>query len=136
MRQFLRTPAAGATVAGNARCDLCCELFERLVKLTVLSARTPAKARRLIAEHGFTIVAVEADWPDAAAVDRYVRHRAAPSGITDAAFSRFPPGCGGTRDVKEFVVWMRRYNEDASPHRRAGFYGLDLYNMRLPLAHP
>jgi erythromycin esterase-like protein len=24
---------------------------------------------------------------------------------------------------------MRRYNEDASPHRRAGFYGLDLYNM-------
>ncbi len=32
---------------------------------------------RLIEEHGFTIVAVEADWPDAAAVDRYVRHRPA-----------------------------------------------------------
>ena len=29
-----------------------------------------AITRRLIEEHGFTIVAVEADWPDAAAVDR------------------------------------------------------------------
>src|SRR5437763_6844846 len=32
-------------------------------------------SRRLIEQHGFTIVAVEADWPDAAALDRYVRHR-------------------------------------------------------------
>ena len=37
-----------------------------------------AITRRLIEQHGFTIVAVEADWPDAAAVDRYVRHRPAP----------------------------------------------------------
>jgi erythromycin esterase-like protein len=28
----------------------------------------------LIERHGFNIVAVEADWPDAATVDRYVRH--------------------------------------------------------------
>ena len=33
-----------------------------------------AITRRLIERHGFTIVAVEADWPDAAAIDRYVRH--------------------------------------------------------------
>src|SRR3546814_3164281 len=36
-----------------------------------------AITRHLIAEHGFTIVAVEADWPDAASLDRYVRHRSA-----------------------------------------------------------
>jgi hypothetical protein len=36
-----------------------------------------AITRRLIEQHGFNIVAVEADWPDAAAVDRYVRHRPA-----------------------------------------------------------
>jgi protein-L-isoaspartate O-methyltransferase len=34
-----------------------------------------AITRRLIEKHGFTIVAVEADWPDAAAIDRYVRIR-------------------------------------------------------------
>ena len=34
--------------------------------------------RELIERRGFTAVAVEADWPDAAAVDRYVRHIPAP----------------------------------------------------------
>src|SRR5438045_1255086 len=33
-----------------------------------------AITRHLIEHHGFTIVAVEADWPDAARIDRYVRH--------------------------------------------------------------
>src|SRR3546814_1513142 len=48
-----------------------------------------AITRHLIAEHGFTIVAVEADWPDAARIDRYVRHRSArPDG--EPTFQRFP----------------------------------------------
>src|SRR3954467_4131292 len=34
-----------------------------------------AISRQLIERHGFTIVAVEADWPDAATIDRYIRHR-------------------------------------------------------------
>src|SRR2546430_16698087 len=34
-----------------------------------------AISRRLIEQHRFTIVAVEGDWPDAATLDRYVRHR-------------------------------------------------------------
>ena len=34
-----------------------------------------AISRRLIEQHGFTIVAVEADWPDAATIDRHVRQR-------------------------------------------------------------
>src|ERR1044071_5336710 len=48
-----------------------------------------AITRRLIEEHGFTIVAVEADWPDAAAVDRYVRHRPARP-EAELPFQRFP----------------------------------------------
>ena len=36
-----------------------------------------AITRRLIEKHGFNIVAVEADWPDAARIDNYVRHHAA-----------------------------------------------------------
>ena len=35
-----------------------------------------AITRRLIEKHGFNIVAVEADWPDAARIDHYVRHHA------------------------------------------------------------
>ena len=45
--------------------------------------------RELIEKRGFTIVAAEADWPDAARVDRYVRHGpAAQEG--DPAFRALP----------------------------------------------
>src|SRR5690606_15864983 len=48
-----------------------------------------AITRHLITHHGFTIVAVEADWPDAASVDRYVRHRSHRPGA-EKPFQRFP----------------------------------------------
>src|SRR4051794_26914173 len=48
-----------------------------------------AISRRLIEHHGFPIVAVEADWPDAATIDRYVRHRQWRQGEM-RAFERFP----------------------------------------------
>src|SRR5215217_4468395 len=48
-----------------------------------------AITRRLIERHGFTIVAVEADWPDASRIDRYVRHKPLQD-ADDEAFSRFP----------------------------------------------
>lgn len=87
-----------------------------------------AITRRLIAEHGFTIVAVEADWPDAASVDRYVRHRPARAG-SEPPFQRFPTWMWRNTDVEEFLSWMRGHNEPLEPQQRAGFYGLDIYNM-------
>src|SRR2546423_355867 len=48
-----------------------------------------AITQRLIVDHGFTIVAVEADWPDAARIDRYVRHLA-PAADARPSFQRFP----------------------------------------------
>ncbi|MFL6749441.1 MAG: protein-L-isoaspartate(D-aspartate) O-methyltransferase, partial [Sphingomicrobium sp.] len=48
-----------------------------------------AITRRLIERHGFTIVALEADWPDAATLDRVVRHREWREG-EEKAFARFP----------------------------------------------
>ncbi|HEU5017260.1 MAG TPA: protein-L-isoaspartate(D-aspartate) O-methyltransferase [Pseudolabrys sp.] len=88
-----------------------------------------AITRHLIAEHGFTILAVEADWPDAATVDRYVRHRPA-LGRTEPPFQRFPTWMWRNTDVAALIDWMHKYNA-AVPDldRRAGFYGLDLYNM-------
>ena len=87
-----------------------------------------AITRRLIEAHGFTIVAVEADWPDAAAIDRYVRHRE-PRARPDRAFQRFPTWMWRNTDVHDFVEWLRTHNERLPPGKRAGFYGLDLYNM-------
>lgn len=88
-----------------------------------------AITRHLIAHHDFTIVAVEADWPDAAMVDRYVRHRPF-NGPFEPPFQRFPTWMWRNTEVMALIDWMRDYNADViNRDRRAGFYGLDIYNM-------
>jgi protein-L-isoaspartate(D-aspartate) O-methyltransferase len=84
--------------------------------------------KRLIEEKGFRIVAAEADWPDAARIDHYVRHRdATPSEWT--AFSRFPKWMWRNVEVRDFVDWLHEHNKPLEPTERAGFYGLDLYSL-------
>ena len=83
---------------------------------------------RLIRHHGFNIVAVEADWPDAAQIDRFVRHRKRRDG-EEAAFQRFPTWMWRNREVEQFIGWLRHHNERHPAGEMAGFYGLDLYNL-------
>lgn len=84
--------------------------------------------RRLIEDKRFTIVAAEADWPDAARIDHYVRHRdASPSDWS--AFARFPTWMWRNQEVREFVDWLHDYNKPLKMSQRAGFYGLDLYSL-------
>jgi erythromycin esterase-like protein len=87
-----------------------------------------AISKRLVEHHGFNIVAVEADWPDAATIDRYVRHREKREG-EDKAFDRFPTWMWRNAEVDAFVGWLRRYNGARPYEQMAGFYGLDLYNL-------
>ncbi|MBL8689350.1 MAG: protein-L-isoaspartate(D-aspartate) O-methyltransferase, partial [Rhodospirillaceae bacterium] len=87
-----------------------------------------AITRRLIEKHGFTIVALEADWPDAASIDRYVRHRPAPA-HAEPAFRRFPTWMWRNTDFEAFIEHLRAHNETRPAERRAGIYGLDLYNL-------
>ena len=89
--------------------------------------------RRLIDERGFTAVAVEADWPDAYRVNRYVmgQSRDANADVALADFRRFPAWMWRNRDVLEFVQWMRARNDaHTHPATKARFYGLDLYSLR------
>ena len=87
-----------------------------------------AISRRLIERHGFSIVAVEADWPDAATIDRYVRHRPWREGEL-RAFERFPTWMWRNREFDAFIRWMRQHNQQRPYERMCGFYGLDLYNL-------
>jgi len=87
-----------------------------------------AITRRLIEKHGFNIVAVEADWPDAARIDAYVRHRPIPDG-DDVAFERFPTWMWRNDEVYDFINWMRAYNRDRAEEERAEFRGLDIYSL-------
>jgi erythromycin esterase-like protein len=89
--------------------------------------------RRLIDECGFTAVAVEADWPDAYRVNRYVmglsKDEDADAALSD--FQRFPAWMWRNRDVVGFVEWLRAHNRaQMHPATKARFYGLDLYSLR------
>jgi erythromycin esterase-like protein len=87
--------------------------------------------RRLIEEEGFAAVAVEADWPDAYRVNRWVRGRSDDRDAFEALgdFERFPRWMWRNRDVLQFVDWLHRHNAEQPEDRRAGFYGLDLYSL-------
>lgn len=92
-----------------------------------------AITRRLIENYGFDAVAVEADWPDAAAIDRHVRLKPRQA-MSTPPFSRFPTWMWRNTDVEAFVRRMREHNAPRPLADRAAFYGLDLYNMRASMA--
>lgn len=88
--------------------------------------------RRLITEKGFVAVAVEADWPDAWRVNRYVRGEGSDAGSEQAlgGFKRFPTWMWRNTEMIALIDWLRRHNLALPPGRHpAGFYGLDLYSM-------
>jgi erythromycin esterase-like protein len=88
--------------------------------------------KRLITEKGFTAVAVEADWPDALRVDRYVRGRSDDKNANEAlsGFKRFPTWMWRNTVVVDFIEWLRDYNNRVpSDVMKVGFYGLDLYSL-------
>ena len=87
-----------------------------------------AITKRLIEDHGFTIVTLEADWPDAASLDRWVRHRPRREG-ENRAFERFPTWMWRNREFDSFVRWLRSHNEVREAGKMAGLFGLDLYNL-------
>ncbi|KAK0739461.1 erythromycin esterase-domain-containing protein [Apiosordaria backusii] len=89
--------------------------------------------KHFIQHHGFNIVAVEADWPDAEAVDRHVRPRSpsAPrSQETEKPFQRFPTWMWRNLEFQNFTKWLKEWNAGKDSKTEAvGFYGLDLYSL-------
>jgi erythromycin esterase-like protein len=88
--------------------------------------------RELISRFGFHAVAVEADWPDAHRLNRYVRDRGTDCSAIEALgdFVRFARWMWRNTVVADFIEWLRHYNDDrvaSSPE--VGFYGLDLYSL-------
>jgi erythromycin esterase-like protein len=93
--------------------------------------------KRLIRERGFLGVAVEADWPDAYRVNRFVRGASDDADAEQAlaGFKRFPQWMWRNADVLDFVGWLRSHNDGlAASKPKAGFYGLDLYSMHASMA--
>lgn len=88
--------------------------------------------KRLVEERGFSFVGVEGDWPDCAAINRWVR------GLDDdgcdvqrvlAEFDRWPTWMWANEEVAELARWMRAHNAGRHSTEQVGFYGLDIYSL-------
>jgi erythromycin esterase-like protein len=90
-------------------------------------------ARRLIQDHGFQFVCMEADWPDCYAVNRWVKNRPLDKEYKNASellfdqFKRWPSWMSVNWEMASFLDWMRRYNIES--HSNVGFYGFDVYSL-------
>jgi protein-L-isoaspartate(D-aspartate) O-methyltransferase len=86
--------------------------------------------QELIRKKGFTAVAVEADWPDAARIDHFV-HGTSPDPLLESSpFSRFPSWMWANHSVLTFIRWLKDYNATVGTAQgQVGFYGLDLYSL-------
>jgi erythromycin esterase-like protein len=138
----LRDCAAAAALAGAG--DPYAALLERVGNASVVLigeashgthefyAERAEITRRLIEQKGFAAVAVEADWPDALRVNRYVTGTSDDADAAEAlaGFKRFPTWMWRNADVLDFIGWLREFNDSRAQRRRVGFYGLDLYSLQ------
>lgn len=92
--------------------------------------------KRLIREKGFRTIAIEADWPDTARINRYIQGIGEDKEAIDALsdFQRFPSWMWRNADFLDFVGWLRHYNDPLPPEDKVEIFGLDLYSLHASMA--
>jgi erythromycin esterase-like protein len=90
-----------------------------------------ALTQRLLVDHGFRAVTLEADWPDTFRVHRFVSGRSDDRDAVHALgdFHRFPRWMWRNETMRDFVDWLAAFNRERPPEQRAGIFGLDLYSL-------
>lgn len=144
MLDVLRRASAASADAGAARARLVQRIGAAQVVLIGEASHGTHEfyheraelTKALIDGCGFGAVAVEADWPDALRVNRFVCGESEDGDAADAlgGFLRFPTWMWRNADVVDFVGWLRDRNENRPSSQRAGFYGLDLYSLHASIA--
>jgi erythromycin esterase-like protein len=86
-----------------------------------------AITQRLVEHHGFCILAIEGDWPDAAELDRYVRQHG--QWGERSAFTRFPRWMWRNQEFATLLGRLRRWNETHDAAKRVEVRGLDVYSL-------
>ncbi len=94
-------------------------------------------SKRLIEEKDFSFVAVEGDWPDCYAVNRYIKGHAGAGRDARSVlhnFERWPTWMWANWEVVALAEWLRARNAGRPAEAQAGFYGLDVYSLWESLA--
>ncbi len=86
----------------------------------------------LVEKLGFTVFAIEANMPEARAVNDYVLEG---KGDPAVALAGLYFWTWNTEEVLDQIKWMRRYNEDPAHTRKVKFYGVDMQTATVALAN-
>ena len=112
---------------GNSRLVLLGEASHGTAEFYDMRARI---TRELIEKKGFTIIAAEADWPDASVIDHFIRGSGKRPFVSYKPFGDFPSWMWKNQSIVAFLRWLKDYNQQFySPKHAIGFYGLDIYNL-------
>jgi len=87
-------------------------------------------SKRLIEQKGFSIVALESDFPDTYRIDRFVKGNSKDASAEEALsdFSRYPLWMWRNTVMTEFVDWLR-WRNSRTPQSMTGIFGLDIYSF-------
>jgi erythromycin esterase-like protein len=89
-------------------------------------------SKRLIEEKGFTLIAVEGDWPSTQQINRYIKGYGETEQTVQEvlkAFNRWPTWMWANEEIADFVSWLKAHNEQKESHHKVGFYGIDVYSL-------
>lgn len=85
---------------------------------------------RLIQEKGFSLIAVEGDWPDCYNLNRYIKGYTQTDRKAAAvleSFKRWPTWMWANWEIVALSEWLRQHN--LMTDKKVSFYGLDVYSL-------
>lgn len=88
--------------------------------------------KRLIKEKGFSVIAVEGDWPSCQSINRYIKNIGSPPNDVRMAlksFNRWPTWMWANQEIIELIEWLKNFNQHTKRTNKVGFYGLDVYSL-------
>ncbi|HYL11678.1 MAG TPA: erythromycin esterase family protein [Terriglobales bacterium] len=86
----------------------------------------------LVEKMGFTVFAIEGNWPESLAVNDYVLNG---NGDPAEALAGMYFWSGDTQEMLDMIRWMRRYNENPAHTRKLKFLGFDMQTARVAVAN-
>lgn len=88
-------------------------------------------SKRLIREKGFSLIAVEGDWPPSYQVHRYINDftdgNETARDLLARSFTRWPTWMWANEEIAGFIDWLKDFN--AAENKKTGFYGIDVYSL-------
>ncbi|CAH0346400.1 erythromycin esterase family protein [Bacillus sp. CECT 9360] len=89
-------------------------------------------SKKLIQEKGFSIIAVEGDWPASQKLNRYIKGYDTDSNSAEEvlrSFNRWPTWMWANQEIAQFVEWLKEHNNTQPDGQKTGFYGIDVYSL-------